>query len=252
MPGPDDRAGEAAGAQHLRCRRGRWPGSWRSGARRAAAGCRRTSRWLSAFSMSLRARSEVGALAERARDRRVDVERARRRPAASRSARSCTFQMLAVASGRRSAARRRSSACFTAVSAMISCSWLAATSACADTRSSGGDCADVDLGLVDARQLLRRARAPTAARRRWRAPTRDSSTRVFTSAVVWTRLSRSRVSAMSRLVRLVASCCRGAVDRQVAEQRLRHVERQARLQQRVVAVQEAVAVGVRRRSTPTL
>ena len=35
--------------------------------------------------------------------------------------------------------RSRSSACRTAVSATITCSWFAATSACADNKSSGGD-----------------------------------------------------------------------------------------------------------------
>ena len=105
--------------------------------------------------------------------------------------------------------------------------------------------ADVHLRLVHAHQLLARASAPIAARRRWRAPRPGSSTRLFTFAVVCTRLSRSRVSAMSRLVRLVASCWRAGVDGQIAHERLRHADRQPGLQQRVVAVEEAVAVGVR-------
>ena len=104
--------------------------------------------------------------------------------------------------------RSRSSTCFTVVSAMISCSWSAATSACADTRSSGGERADVHLGLVHARQLLREfegrlARFDVGAR-----PPPAPSTTDFVFATVCTVLSRRRVSAMSRFVRLVASCCR--------------------------------------------
>ena len=103
--------------------------------------------------------------------------------------------------------RSRSSASFTVVSAMISCSWSAATSACADTRSSGGDVPTSTLALLTRTSSWARSsvdrRASTVARADTRFQYAD-----FTFAVVWTRLSRSRVSEMSRLVRLVASCWR--------------------------------------------
>ena len=88
---------------------------------------------------------------------------------------------------------------------MISCSWLAATSACAETRSSGGDCPTSTFAL-----LTRTSSSASVERGPPRVdvrPRRDQiPVRRLHAAVVWTRLSRSRVSAMSRLVWLIASC----------------------------------------------
>ena len=158
-----------------------------------------------------------------------------------------------AASGRRSARAADPRPACTAVSAMISCSWLRGDFGLRRHEVERRRLTDVDLGLVHARQLLRELQRRLPRVDVGAAPTPGSSTALFTFAVVCTTLSRSRVSAMSRLIaarRRAAAAARRSM--KIAEQRLRHVQRQPRLQQRVVAVQEAVAVGVRSSSTPTL
>ncbi len=132
------------------------------------------------------------------------------------------------------------------VSAMISCSWFAATSACADSEIERRRLSDVHLGLVHARQLLGELERAAAAHRRWRAPTPGSSR---PPSPPRSSGRRSRAAACPRRRGWSGSCARlraGTRRSRGRGERLRHVQRQPRLQQRVVAVQEAVAVGVRR------
>ena len=185
---PDDRAGESAGAQHLRAAEaaglvaGVEPhvgqpliaGELDAGlrvldvlARAQQVGALAPARVVTAASTS------IAAVATGGESTGVDAARSSSR----------------AASVSKISRRRRSSACFTAVSAMISCSWFAATSACADTQIERRRRSDVDLGLVHAHQLLAPARsADRRASTFARADTRFQYA-AFTLAVVCTRLS---------------------------------------------------------------
>ena len=156
-------------------------------------------------------------------------------------------QTLALGRRRRSAARSRSSACRTARLRRRSAvpGWRrpppapTADRAAATARRPPSPCSRAP--------APRPARARCRARPRSRAPRPVPSRLLFTAAVVCTRLStQSRVGDRRGSSRLTSSCVRAASILQVAQQRLRDVERQARPEQRVVAVQEAVALGVRR------
>ena len=197
--------------------------------------------------MSLRARSEIGAVAQRAGDRRRRRRSRRRRPAASRRRRSPRSSSRACV-GSKISRRSRSSACFTAVSrddqllligrrlrpaptrgraaATVPTSTLALFTRTSSCASSSADAPRVDVG----------------ARRR-----PGSSSALHVGGGVDEALAQPGVGDRRGWCGSIASCWRAGIDEQIAEQRLRHVQRQPRLQQRVVAVQEAVAVGVRRR-----
>ena len=107
---------------------------------------------------------------------------------------------------------------------MISCSWLPATSACADTRSSGGDEPTSTFALFTRTSSCASSRADRRASTLKRADTRFQHA-AFTLAVVWTRLSVSLrvgdVPVGSRHGELLP----GAIDEHIAEERLRHVQR---------------------------
>ena len=175
LPGSDDACRGSRRCAAPRCRRGRSPVARIQPHVRQFLVAREPQRAL-AFSMSLRARTRSVAVAQRIGDRGLDVDRRRCRPAASRSVRARTFQTSRRAASKISR-RSRSSDCFTAVSATMSCSWFAATSACADTRSMRRRLPDVHLGLVHAHQFLGEQRVRPGAPRRWRERTPDSSRR---------------------------------------------------------------------------
>ena len=126
---------------------------------------------------------------------------------------------------------------------MISCSSLAATSAWADTRSSGGDWPTSTLAL-----LTRASSCDEAQRRGPRLHVRDRRHQRPVHALHVGRRVHDAL-AQPRAGDVAVDAARDQllprrVDEQIAHQRLRDVQREARLHERVVAVQEAVAVGV--------
>ena len=127
LPGPAMIPGKPP-VRRIRFRQGRSPDSWRSLSHRAAAGCSRARCGVGAGDAGARAR-EIGAVPEcavTAASRSMAIV-----PTGGVSIGSIFTFHIERSVGSKMRTRSRSSTWRTAVSAMISCSWFAATSACA-------------------------------------------------------------------------------------------------------------------------